>query len=78
MRVTHVIRVISPTPIPCIIFVPSVVHVMRVIHVTRVMRPTPFLLIIFFLGVMCVMRVMRVMYFISIMSPTPCPSNLLP
>ena len=42
MRVTHVMRVISPTPIPRIIFVPSVVHVMRVIHVTRVMRPTPF------------------------------------
>ena len=45
MRVTHVVRVISHSTIPGIIFVMSVMHVMRVMHVTRVMSPTPFSLV---------------------------------
>ena len=47
MRVTPVMRLISPTPVPLIIFVLSVMHVKRVKHVTRAMSPIPFSRIIF-------------------------------
>ena len=48
MRVTHLMRVFSTTPIPRIIFVPGVMHIKRVRHVTRAMSPNPFSLRFFF------------------------------
>ena len=55
MRVTHVMRVISPTPIPRIIFVLSVVYVIRVMHIR--LSPTFFSLIFF-----CVLCVLCMLY----------------
>ena len=55
MRVTHVMRVMSPNPFPHIIFLLSVTHLTCVMHFKRVMNPSPYPMI-YGWGVMHVIR----------------------
>ena len=89
VRVTPVIRVISPTPFPNINFLLSLVQVMRVMHDIRVVNLTPFSSLklcsisvmlampVLLLTIMYVAHVLRAVHVISVMRPTTFPPMLL-